>query len=169
MTTHHGAHLQGGKGHISHWAGVPEDMKGLWEMPLTTFIGEAAVCNLKGLEPRAIADPSEYPLGAGMALKSREGDVRGQEIKPEHLGNVHLGDIVLMTSPFTGLEQPWLSHRHLRLADQRPQDQDAGNRRTGHRVAVRPESCRRRTTRRSGGRCSAPTFPSPIRWSTSTR
>ena len=109
MTTHHGAHLQGGKGHISHWSGVPEEMKGLWEMPLTTFIGEASVCNLKDIEPRAIADPSEYPLGAGMAMKSREGDVRGQEIKPEHLGNVHVGDIVLMTSPFTGLEQPWLS------------------------------------------------------------
>ena len=109
MTTHHGAHLQGGKGHISHWSGVPEDMKGLWEMPLTTFIGAAAVCNLKDLEPRAIADPSEYPRGSGMALRSREGDVRGREIKPEHLDNVRRGDIVLMTSPFAGLEQPWLS------------------------------------------------------------
>ena len=43
MTSHHGAHVQGGKGHISHWAGVPDDMKGLWEMPLTTFMGKAAV------------------------------------------------------------------------------------------------------------------------------
>ena len=44
-----------------------------------------------------------------MALKSREGDIRGQEIKPEHLSNIQEGDIVLMTSPFTGLEEPWLS------------------------------------------------------------
>ena len=28
MSTHHGSHVQGGKGHISHWAGVPKDMKG---------------------------------------------------------------------------------------------------------------------------------------------
>ena len=39
------------------------------------------------------------------------GDVRGQEIKPEHLEGVQEGDIVLMTSPFTGLEQPWLSNQ----------------------------------------------------------
>ncbi|MAW27751.1 MAG: hypothetical protein CMP98_02980 [Gammaproteobacteria bacterium] len=109
MTSHHGAHLQGGKGHISHWVGVPDDMKGLWEMPLTTFMGEAAVCNLSDLAPNAISDPNEYPLGEGMALKSREGDVRGQEIKPEHLGHIQERDIVLMTSPFEGLEQPWLS------------------------------------------------------------
>ena len=106
MTTHHGSHVQSGKGHISHWAGVPDDMKGLWEMPLETFIGEAAVCNLKDLAPQAIKDPSEYPH---VAMRSKEGDVRGQEIKPEHLANVQEGDIVLMTSPFTGMEEPWLS------------------------------------------------------------
>ncbi|MDA0788239.1 MAG: cyclase family protein [Proteobacteria bacterium] len=109
MTSHHGSHVQGGGGHISHWAGVPKDMKGLWEMPLETFIGDAAVCNLKDLVPKAITDPSEYPKGAGSAMRSREGDVRGQEIKPEHLDNIEKGDIVLMTSPFEGLEQPWLS------------------------------------------------------------
>jgi kynurenine formamidase len=109
MTSHHGSHVQGGKGHISHWAGVSEDMKGLWEFPLETFMGEAAVCNLKDLAPQAITNPSEYPLGEGMSLLSKEGDVRGQEIKPEHLGNIQEGDIVLMTSPYTGLEQPWIS------------------------------------------------------------
>ena len=36
----------GWRGHISHWAGVPGDMKGVWEMPLETFIGEAVI-NLK--------------------------------------------------------------------------------------------------------------------------
>lgn len=109
MTSHHGAHVQGGKGHISHWAGVPEDMKGLWEFLLETFMGEAAVCNLKDLAPQAIKNPSEYPLGKGTSLLSKEGDVRGQEIKPEHLSNIQEGDIVLMTSPYTGLEQPWIS------------------------------------------------------------
>ena len=85
--------------HISHWAGVPEDIKGLWEIPLETFMGEAAVCNLKDLTPQAIKDPSEYPQGQGMRIRSREGDVRGQEIKPDHLANIQVGDIVLMTSP----------------------------------------------------------------------
>ena len=33
MTSHHGAHVQGGKGHIDHWPGMPEEMRGLWEMP----------------------------------------------------------------------------------------------------------------------------------------
>jgi len=109
MTSHHGSHVQGGRGHISHWAGAPKDMKGIWEMPLTTFMGEAAVCNLKNLKPTAIHDPGEYPKGEGFSMRSREGDVRGREIRPEHLANVREGDIVLMTSPYTGLEQPWLS------------------------------------------------------------
>ncbi|XOV85452.1 MAG: hypothetical protein ACFHXK_10110 [bacterium] len=109
MTSHHGVHVQGGKGHISHWKGVPDNMAGLWEMPLETFIGEAAVCNLTDLKPAAIDDPSEYPKGEGWNMRSKPGDVRGPEIKPEHLGNVQQGDIVLLTSPFKGLEQPWLS------------------------------------------------------------
>jgi kynurenine formamidase len=37
--------------------------------------------------------------------------MRGQEILPDHLDNIQKGDIVLMTSPFKGLEQPWLSSR----------------------------------------------------------
>ena len=109
MTSHNGSHVQGGKGHISHWKGAPDDMQGLWEMPIETFMGEAAVCNLKDLAPRAISDPAEYPRGETWNLKSKEGEVRGQEILPEHLGNIQEGDIVLMTSPFEGLERPWLS------------------------------------------------------------
>lgn len=109
MTSHNGSHVQGGAGHISHWEGVSSDIKGLWEMPLESFIGDATVCNLANLEPKAINDPAEYPLGEGFQMKSKSGDVRGQEILPEHLGNIRKGDIVLMTSPFTGLEQPWLS------------------------------------------------------------
>jgi kynurenine formamidase len=109
MTSHHGAHVQGGAGHISHWAGVPDDMKGIWEMPLSTFMGEAAVCNLEDLTPEAMTAPGQYPKGEGYYMQGNEGDIRGQEIRPEHLPNIQVGDIVLMTSPFEGLEQPWLS------------------------------------------------------------
>jgi kynurenine formamidase len=109
MTSHHGSHVQGGGGHISHWAGAAEGMQGVWEMPLETFMGEAAVCNLTDLTPQPMKEPGEYPLGQGYNMRGKEGDVRGQEIKPEHLSNIEEGDIVLMTSPFTGLEQPWLS------------------------------------------------------------
>lgn len=109
MTSHNGSHVQGGKGHISHWVGASSDMKGLWEMPVETYMGEASVCNLADLAPKAISDPSEYPLGETWNLQSKEGDVRGQEILPEHLGNIEKGDIVLMTSPFEGLERPWLA------------------------------------------------------------
>jgi kynurenine formamidase len=111
MTSHHGSHVQGGMGHISHWAGMPDEMRGLWDMPLDTFIGEAAVCQLAHLAPREIIDSSEYPRGEGWNMKSKPGDVRGQEILPEHLDNIQKGDIVLMTSPFSGLESPWLSKR----------------------------------------------------------
>ena len=115
MTTHNGSHIQGGKGHISHWKGVPTDMKGLWELPLDTFIGEAAVCNLDHLEPVEVIDQSDYPKEYTkrkfFQLTADPGDMRGQEILPDHLDNIQKGDIVLMTSPFKGLEQPWLSSR----------------------------------------------------------
>jgi kynurenine formamidase len=115
MTTHNGSHIQGGKGHISHWKGVPTDMKGLWELPLDTFIGEAAVCNLDHLKPVEVIDQSDYPKEYTkrkfFQLTADPGDMRGQEILPDHLDNIKKGDIVLMTSPFKGLEQPWLSSR----------------------------------------------------------
>ena len=115
MTTHNGSHIQGGKGHISHWKGVPTDMKGLWELPLDTFIGEAAVCNLDHLKPIEVIDQSDYPKEYTkrkfFQLTADPGDMRGQEILPDHLDNIQKGDIVLMTSPFKGLEQPWLSSR----------------------------------------------------------
>ena len=109
MTSHNGSHVQGGKGHISHWKGASPDMKGIWEMPLETYMGEASICNLADLKPQAISDPAEYPRGETWNLKSKEGEIRGQEILPEHLGNIEKGDIVLMTSPFEGLERPWFS------------------------------------------------------------
>ena len=115
MTTHNGSHIQGGKGHISHWKGVPTDMKGLWELPLDTFMGEAAVCNLDHLKPVEVIDQSDYPKEYTkrkfFQLTADPGDMRGQEILPDHLDNIQKGDIVLMTTPFKGLEQPWLSSR----------------------------------------------------------
>jgi len=103
QSTHHGSHVQGGGGHISHWPDTPADMKGIWEMPAETFMGEAAVCNLKDLTPQPVSERFEYPIG-----RAREGDLRGCAIQPEHLANVRIGDIVLLTSPFRDLEQPWL-------------------------------------------------------------
>ncbi|MBV33046.1 MAG: hypothetical protein CMK36_06355, partial [Porticoccaceae bacterium] len=113
--SHLGSHVQAGKGHISHWKGAPKEMKGIWEMDLHTFMGEAAVCNLPHLKPKAVEEesnyPKEYPKKKFWLPKAEPGDIRGQEILPEHLDNVQKGDIVLMTSPFSGLEQPWLSSR----------------------------------------------------------
>ena len=101
MTSHHGSHVQGGKGHISHWQGVSNDMQGIWEMPLNTFMGEASVCNLTDLAPQPMTEPGQYPWGEGWNMRGNEGDVRGQEIVPEHLAHIEVGDIVLLTSPFT--------------------------------------------------------------------
>ena len=109
MTSHHGAHVQGGKGHIDHWSGMPKEMQGLWEMPLETFVGPASVVTLDHLEPRADEESARYPLGEGFRMQSQKGDLRGQEILPEHLEHVNQGDILLMTSCYEGLEQPWLS------------------------------------------------------------
>ena len=121
LTTHHGSHVQGGLGHISHWVGTPEDMKGIWEFPLETFIGEASVFNLADLTPAPIKHRFDYPGTEGWdvnldnlsdtfgELWPRTAAIRGQEIKPEHLDGIQKRDIVLMTSPFKGLEQPWLS------------------------------------------------------------
>ena len=115
MTSHGGSHVQAGKGHISHWKGVTEEMKGIWEMDLSTFMGEAAVCNLPHLKPKVVEEesdyPKEYPKKKFWLPQAEPGDIRGREILPEHLDDVQKGDIVLMTSPFSGLEQPWLSSR----------------------------------------------------------
>ncbi len=124
MTSHNGAHVQGGKGHIDHWPGMPADMQGVWEMPLETFVGPASVVNLDHLEPQAGEQSAHYPLGEGYKLTSQSGDLRGQEILPAHLASVEQGDILLMTSCYEGLQQPWLSastvtwlieDRHIRM------------------------------------------------------
>lgn len=96
MSGHFGSHTEGGKGHIDHWEGLPDDIKGLWEFPLETFFGTAAVCNLSNLKP--------------VETKNDKGEtvLRGQAIKPEHLSKVKEGDIVLICSSYEGAEQPYL-------------------------------------------------------------
>jgi len=68
-----GSHTEGGKGHMDHWEGLPDGILGLWEMPLDTFFGPAAVCYLDQLEP------VEQENDEGELVKV------GQPILPEHL------------------------------------------------------------------------------------
>ena len=96
LSGHFGSHTEGGKGHLDHWEGLPDDVKGLWEYPLETFIGPAAVCNLSSMEP--------------VERKNDEGEtvLRGQAVTPDHLSNVQEGDIVLMGSDHKDEAQPYL-------------------------------------------------------------
>ncbi len=96
ISGHFGSHTEGGKGHMDHWEGLPGDVKGLWEYPLETFMGPAAVCNLSALRPSKEAAGGE------------DSTWRGQAITPAHLSHVRKGDIVLMCSPYRGNEQPYL-------------------------------------------------------------
>ena len=80
VSGHMGSHIQLGVGHNDNWTCLPEGMLGLWDMPLSTYCGEAVVCNLDHLE--------------------------GQPILPEHLANVREGDIVLLGSSHSGEQQP---------------------------------------------------------------
>jgi kynurenine formamidase len=91
-----GSHTEGGKGHMDHWEGLPDNILGLWEYPIDTFFGPAAVCYLDSLAP--------------VETENEEGEkVKvGQPILPEHLSNVRRGDIVILGSPYQGAEQPTL-------------------------------------------------------------
>ena len=62
--------------------------KSVAELPLETFMGEALVLKFEDLKPI---------------------DGRGQPIKPAHLEKVKRGDIVLMWSPYEGVEAPYIS------------------------------------------------------------
>jgi kynurenine formamidase len=96
ISGHFGSHTEGGKGHLDHWEGLPDGVKGIWEYPLESFIGPAAVCNLSSMEPvEAENDEGETVL-------------RGQAITPDHLSNVREGDIVLMGSDHSDAEAPYL-------------------------------------------------------------
>ena len=72
LSGHMGSHIQLGVRHNDNWSGLPEGMKGIWEMPVESYFGEACVCQLDHL--------------------------KGQKIRPEHLENVQEGDIVLLSS-----------------------------------------------------------------------
>ena len=75
-----GSHIQLGVGHNDNWSDLPDGMLGIWDMPSDTYYGEACVCRLSHL--------------------------KGELILPTHLSNVRMGDIVLLTSPYAGEDQP---------------------------------------------------------------
>ena len=77
---HMGSHIQLGVGHNDNWSDQPDGMLGIWDMPLDTYNGEACVWRLSHL--------------------------KGEPILPTHLSNVRMGDIVLLTSPYAGEDQP---------------------------------------------------------------
>lgn len=80
LSGHMGSHIQLGPGHNDNWTEMPDDMLGIWDVPLDTYYGEACVCKLDA--------------------------IKGEPIMPEHLDNVREGDIVLMTSCWEGEDQP---------------------------------------------------------------
>jgi kynurenine formamidase len=81
---------------MDHWEGLPGKVLGLWEYPINTFFGPAAVCYLDALAP------GEEKNDKGETV------LVGQPIRPEHLGNVRKGDIVILGSPYRGSGQPTL-------------------------------------------------------------
>ena len=83
LSGHMGSHTQLGIGHNDNWSGLPDGMLGIWDMPIGTYYGEAAVCILDHL--------------------------KGGPILPEHLSNVREGDIVIMGSSHVEEDDtPWL-------------------------------------------------------------
>lgn len=96
ISGHFGSHTEGGKGHLDHWEGLPDGVKGLWEYPLESFIGPAVVCNLSDMEP--------------VEGKNKDGEtvMQGQAVTPDHLSNIQEGDIVLIGSDHEGAAAPYL-------------------------------------------------------------
>ena len=82
VSGHMGSHTQLGVRHNDNWSGLPDGMLGLWDMPIGTYYGDAAVCILD--------------------------DLKGKPILPKHLANVREGDIVILGSSLTGRDTPWL-------------------------------------------------------------
>jgi len=79
--THIGTHVEGPSHH-------PKGDKSVSELPLNTFIGEAIVLNYSYLKPK---------------------NGKGQPIKVSDLKNVKKDDIVLMWSPYSDAEMPYVS------------------------------------------------------------
>lgn len=96
---------------LDHWEGLPEKVLGIWEYPLETFMGPAAVCDLTSVRP--------------VEGENDKGEIvnKGQDISPDHLSNIQTGDIVLMWSPYRGSEQPilpaetakWLADKKIKM------------------------------------------------------
>ena len=78
LSGHMGSHTQLGIGHNDNWTELPDGMLGIWDVPISTFFGEAAVCHLDHL--------------------------KGEHILPEHLSNVREGDILILGSRHTERE-----------------------------------------------------------------
>ncbi len=81
-SAHHGSHVQLGPGHNDNWSGLPDGMLGIWDMPISTYYGEAVVCDLSHLKK--------------------------EPILPSHLENIKEGDIVLLHSCWSDDDQPWI-------------------------------------------------------------
>lgn len=108
FNAHFGLHTEGGIGHLDHWEGMPDTMKGLWDYPIDSFMGPAAVCDLTPLKPLSEQEAKGVD-GADYHNKDKDKPPhRGQPIKPEHLSNVQEGDIVIMWSSYTGVERPYI-------------------------------------------------------------
>jgi len=74
--------------HVELPAHLTDGAKSASEMPLESFLGEAIILKFDFLKPK---------------------DGKGQPIKPSHLEKVKKNDIVLLWSPYTGDERPYIS------------------------------------------------------------
>ena len=72
VSGHMGSHVQLGIGHNDNWTGLPDGMKGIWEMPVATYYGEACVCKLDHLKGQPIL------AGAPVQRPGRRHRVDGQ-------------------------------------------------------------------------------------------
>ena len=85
--------------HVELPAHLDEGAKSCAEMPIEAFFGEAVVLKFRFLKPE---------------------DGQGQPIVPSHLGEVKKGDIVLMWSPYEGLESPHISPEAAKWLAEKP-------------------------------------------------
>jgi len=85
--------------HVELPAHLDEGAKSCAEMPLEVFLGEAIVLRFQFLEPK---------------------DGQGQPIMLSHLSEVRKGDIVLMWSPYEGVESPYISPEAAKWLAEKP-------------------------------------------------
>ncbi|KYH39762.1 MAG: hypothetical protein AYL33_007410 [Candidatus Bathyarchaeota archaeon B63] len=85
--------------HVELPAHLTDGAKSSSEMPLESFMGEAVVIKLSFLKPK---------------------DGKGQPIMPFHLERVKRDDIVLLWSPYSGDERPYISHESAEWLAEKP-------------------------------------------------